>query len=121
MRALGLFVLCTVVLFSCESNKNSTKEVKSLSFEEIVKQHTMEYCSCAVPLNDFVNSVDVSQMDSSIYAQYQQLQAQFEACFDPRGDKKQFRDGLTMEQKKQQKELFNQYRQELCPEVVPKS
>lgn len=122
MRTAHFLFLGVILLFSCENKKVIPgEEVKTLSFEQTIKQHTMEYCSCAVPLNEFVNTVDVAQMDSSIYEQYQILQAQFENCFDPSGEKKAFREGLSGDQKKKQIELFNQYRQELCPEVVPKS
>ena len=42
-------------------------------------------------------------------------QQRFKTCFDPTGEKKAYRDGLSQEDKNKQKELFNTYRLELCP------
>ena len=114
--SLGLFFL-----FACESNKNKPKETIAISFEETIKQHTAEYCNCAGPLNNFVDTVDAQNMDSVIYEKYQILQAQFQQCFDPLGEKKTFRDNLSPEMKQKQRDLFTQYRREICPEIVPKS
>lgn len=121
MKTIVVISLGVLSLFACESKESKPAEIKTLSFEETIRQHTQQYCDCAGPLNNFVDTVDAQNMDSVVYEQYQVLQAQFQQCFDPMGEKKSFRDNLTPEMKQRQKELFTEYRQEICPNIVPKS
>ncbi len=110
---VGVFLL--TIIISCSNNvKPETKAKEPMSMEEIVKAHTQEYCKCMEPLQPFVDRVNQSQ-DSMAMSEYNMAQQRFKSCFDPRDEKKAYRDGLSSEDKNKQKELFNRYRQELCP------
>ncbi len=114
-------VFLFVGLLSCGEESRKIDEVNSrpLTFEETVRAHTEHYCKCAKPLHDFSNSIDAETMDSAQYVQYKYKQAEFMQCFDPQGRLKAFRDTLSPEMKKKQLELFDKYRQEICPEIIP--
>ena len=118
--SFALFIL-VIGLSSCEGEGRKIEEIvsKPLSFEEHVLSHTKHYCKCAKPLDDFSSKINVQEMDSAITAQYKNKQMEFLQCFDPQGRLKQFRDTLSQEMKDKQMELFDKYRQEICPTIIP--
>lgn len=117
------FLISLVLLgfISCKEGDRKINEIvpQELTFEEKVRSHTQHYCNCAKPLNDYTNTIDVEKMDSLQMVQYQLKQAEFIQCFDPQGRYKLFRDTLSQEMKDKQMELFDKYRQEICPEIIP--
>jgi hypothetical protein len=110
---VGVFLL-TIAVSCSNSIKPETKATEPKSMEEIVKAHTQEYCKCMEPVKPFMDRVNQSQ-DSMDMNEYQMAQQRFKTCFDPTGEKKAYGDGLSQEDKNKQKELFNTYRLELCP------
>ena len=123
MRVLYFSILLIVFtsFTSCGDEERKIDDIptKELTFEEKVRSHTQHYCNCAKPLNDFTNTIDVSTMDSAQYVKYEMMRAEFVKCFDPQGRYKLFRDTLSQEMKDKQMELFDKYRQEICPEIIP--
>lgn len=115
------FILLLVGCAEPEPKQSEIQKPVELTFEEKVKAHTTKYCKCAGPLNEFVANANVQEMDSTEFAKYQLLQASFTQCFDPYGEIAAFGKSLSPEEKKRQKELFNKYRQEICPDIIPQN
>ncbi|MEN8928426.1 MAG: hypothetical protein ABF242_03260 [Flavobacteriales bacterium] len=128
MKSIFVFIAAlSFVAASCNSGKveqtiqQDGTVTSQLTFEDTVKFHTQKYCDCSGPLNDFVANTNEATMDSVDFADYKRLQEEFLDCFDPQGAIRAFGQSLDPAKRTKQKELFNTYRQELCPNVVPKS
>lgn len=126
-NSLFTIVLLVIASLSCDSGRTiptvETGNDKgiSLTFKDTIRFHIEKYCKCYGEFNAFVVEANTMPPDSVDMEKYGQLSAQATQCFDPDGAIDAFGKSLTPERKKLKNELFLKYRQEICPEIIPKN
>jgi hypothetical protein len=126
-NSVFIIALLVVASVSCDSGRTiptietGSDKVTSLTFEDTIRFHTEKYCKCFGEFNAFVEKAKTMHPDSVDMEMYGKLQGESANCFDPNGVISAFGKSLDSTKRVKQKALFNKYRQEICPEIVPKN
>lgn len=121
---IAFFIIVSV---SCDSGRTiatvetGNEPVISLTFEDTIRFHTQKYCKCFGEFNAFVEKAKTMHPDSVDMEMYGRLQGESKNCFDPNDAIRNYGKSLDSLKRIKQKQLFSKYRQEICPEIIPKS